>query len=75
MATERARDGDVIGRAARTEEDGLLDYLSTLYRVAHAPGASHWCTPGHNRGRALAESREALVVALPVTPRGQREAV
>lgn len=75
MATERAGDGDAIGGAARPEGDGLLDYLHTLYRVAHAPGASHWCTPGHNRGRALADLGKAPVVALPVTPRGRREAV
>jgi hypothetical protein len=42
--------------------DGLLFYLQTLCRVAHAAGESHWCTPGHNRGRAL--ERPATVVAL-----------
>jgi hypothetical protein len=35
------------------EDDGLLGYLHALHRVAHAPGASHWCTPGHNRGEAF----------------------
>ena len=39
--------------AEPVERDGLLAYLHALARVAHAPAASHWCTPGHNRGRAL----------------------
>lgn len=34
--------------------DGIARYLRTLCAVAHAPGASHWCTPGHNRGGAIA---------------------
>jgi hypothetical protein len=32
--------------------DGIAAYLNTMFTVAHAPGASHWCTPGHNRGKA-----------------------
>lgn len=52
--------------------DGLLDYLQTLYRVAHAPVASHWCTPGHNRGRALGDER-LVALATSVVPFPLRE--
>jgi hypothetical protein len=31
---------------------GITAYLQTMFAVAHTPGASHWCTPGHNRGKA-----------------------
>jgi hypothetical protein len=75
MATERAISGGPDGRPARPEEDGLLAYLGTLYRVAHARHASHWCTPGHNRGRALAEFDERPVLTLPLLPLGRQEAV
>lgn len=39
--------------AEATEADGLAHYLQVLCRVAHAEGAAHWCTPGHNRGLAI----------------------
>ncbi len=39
---------------AMAESDGIARYLLTLCAVAYAPGASHWCTPGHNRGVAIA---------------------
>jgi hypothetical protein len=42
-------------------DDGITTYLHTMFAVAHTPGASHWCTPGHNRGRASA----ALALAAP----------
>ena len=32
--------------------DGIAMYLYTMFAVAHCAGASHWCTPGHNRGKA-----------------------
>lgn len=47
-------------------QDGLLAYLSFLYRVAHEPTASHWCTPGHNRGGALAAPQAGVVLPLPL---------
>ena len=47
------------------ETDGLLDYLHTLSRVAHAAGASHWCTPGHNRGRVRAAGAFAAPSLVP----------
>jgi len=55
--------GDVVSVACEPEEtDGLLAYLQTLCRVAHAPGESHWCTPGHNRGQALDRSAPDFAV-------------
>ena len=63
-----AHEGLVAIEVAAT--DGLLDYLHTLYRVAHAPRASHWCTPGHNRGRALTDAPMLAVAAtaVPLVP-------
>ncbi|HEY8597446.1 MAG TPA: hypothetical protein VIL85_03380 [Thermomicrobiales bacterium] len=52
---------------AIVQEDGLLAYLRTLYRVAHAPEASHWCTPGHNRGQALS-APNLITLLTPVPP-------
>lgn len=41
-------------------DDGIAYYLRTMCEVAHTPGMCHWCTPGHNRGKAS----EALSAAL-----------
>jgi hypothetical protein len=38
--------------APRPCEGGIASYLHTMFTVAHAPGMYHWCTPGHNRGKA-----------------------
>jgi hypothetical protein len=35
-----------------SDTDGITCYLRTMFTVAHMPGMSHWCTPGHNRGKA-----------------------
>jgi hypothetical protein len=32
--------------------NGITSYLHTMFAVAHTPGICHWCTPGHNRGKA-----------------------
>jgi hypothetical protein len=61
MAVQGVLDDDMAIAAGDPDEtDGLLAYLQTLCRVAHAPGESHWCTPGHNRGRALERSTPGL---------------
>jgi hypothetical protein len=49
---------------------GILAFLTEMYRVSHADGLSQWCTPGHNRGRAL-ETRLANT-ALLTEPDGFR---
>jgi hypothetical protein len=56
MVVELVRD-DPATATASLSDDGLLAYLGAHARLAHAPVASHWCTPGHNRGAALAEGR------------------
>lgn len=37
----------------RCGSNGIARYLRTMHAVAHTPGMRHWCTPGHNRGKAL----------------------
>jgi hypothetical protein len=53
MAVELVLDDPATALLTETPDDGLLVYLGTLARFARAPVASHWCTPGHNRGAAL----------------------
>jgi hypothetical protein len=73
MAAEHSRAGAFGEATTLVQEDGLLAYLRTLYRVAHAPEASHWCTPGHNRGRALDDpSLLTLLTLLPPPPQEAR---
>jgi hypothetical protein len=45
--------------------DGIARYLRTMHDVAHAPGMCHWCTPGHNRGKA-SEALSMEATTLPV---------
>jgi hypothetical protein len=48
--------------------DGIGYFLRVIHRAAFDPAASYWCTPGHNRGKALAMS-EVMVdksVRVPV---------
>ena len=54
MALQWVADESPVIALELPETDGLLDYLHTLFRVAHAASASHWCTPGHNRGQVQA---------------------
>ena len=70
MAAERSLDGAISEAVTLVQEDGLLAYLRTLYRVAHAPEASHWCTPGHNRGHALADPAPLILLPSPSAPTG-----
>ncbi len=75
MAMRNVAEQSPAGPVVAVETDGLLDYLQVLFRVAHAPGASHWCTPGHNRGRVLAvEGAEAPppLSLLPLRREGAR---
>jgi hypothetical protein len=41
------------GTSEKSGPDGIACYLLTIHAVAHTAGASHWCTPGHNRGKAM----------------------
>jgi hypothetical protein len=62
MAAQVMLDDDAAVMCEHDEADGLLAYLQTLCRVANAPDESHWCTPGHNRGRALERPACGLAV-------------
>ncbi len=45
----------VLAEADREREmDGIGYFLRVIHRAAFDPAASYWCTPGHNRGKALA---------------------
>jgi hypothetical protein len=61
MVAQLLLEETTLATGEQEEADGLLVYLQTLCRVAHAPGESHWCTPGHNRGRALERAAPDLL--------------
>jgi hypothetical protein len=53
---------------------GLRAYLDGLATVARVVGAGHWCTPGHNRGRAVDPPLIARSRPRPLVGRRRREA-
>ncbi len=72
MAAELVTAGGMGEPVALVPEEGLLPYLRTLYRVARAPEASHWCTLGHNRWHAL--TKPSPIVPLTLVAVSQQEA-
>jgi hypothetical protein len=58
----------VLTEADRERDlDGISYFLRTIHRAAFDPAASYWCTPGHNRGKALAPA-EMSPVERPAVP-------
>ncbi len=49
------------GKRVERSCEGIVDFLSEIYRISHENEATGWCTPGTNKGKAF----EPQVAAAP----------